>query len=134
MGAQQALGKSGNVQQQSTRFNRPEGERVLLWQFHELLKAIFEHGSAFRDSTLADLMIMHAFDDVNAAGLLAEAEFGAGPAGEMCRRACCLRRFSMELTEFFEASGQADREALPTIQRARRLAELSDKNLLEVVL
>lgn len=95
---------------------------------------LFEHGGAYANATLAERMTLHAFDDVSAAGLLADTEFGAGPAGEMCRRACDLRRMSLELTEFFEASGQAEREALPTIQRARRLAELSERNPLEVVL
>lgn len=95
--------------------------------------ALFEHGDAYANATLADRMLLHAFDDVHAAGLLADTDFGAGPAGEFCRRACDLRRLSREFTEFFEASGQAEREALPTIERARRLAELSDRNPFEVV-
>ncbi len=97
-----------------------DGERVLLEQFHFYLEELFDHDSSHSDATLADLMILHAFDDVDAAGMLADTEFGGERAGYLCRRASLLRHLSMELTEFFAASSPAEREALPTIQSARR--------------
>jgi hypothetical protein len=103
-----------------TKAELPEGERVLLEMFRFYLEEIFDHDASHSDATFADLMILHAFDDVDAAGLLADSEFGGERAGYLCRRASLLHNLSRELTEFFAASSAAEREALPTIRSARQ--------------
>ena len=106
----------------------PSSEQVLLDQFRTLLEELFQHDSANAHATLEQLMLHHAWDLVDGAGLLADTDFGAERAGYMCRRACDLRRLAVEFTQFLDAAGPAERAELPTIRGERYQRELQEQH------
>lgn len=103
------------------------GEKQLLRVFEAYLKELFDHGDAHAGASLMELVTLHAFDDVHAAGLLAENEFGHEAAAEMCRRVGNLRHMGLELTRFLEAKGPSEVQELPTVQSMKHRAELEAK-------
>lgn len=106
---------------------RTEGERALLDQFSVYIGEIFDHGDAHCGTSLADLIVLQAFDLVDAASLLADNEFGAEIAAELCRKALRWRKLGFEITKFLDAETADERAALPSLENARYQAELRAK-------
>lgn len=96
--------------------------------FERFIFDLFDHDSARPDATLVERVVLHGYDAMEASALLAQSEFGAELASDLCQRAVLLRHKAIELTQFLCAEQWEEIQELPTVKSMAYSAELREKH------